>query len=61
MSIFRLLGFSNDKVANISSGKTNKKLFKFKKPLILEYVLTFLRLSFNNIWIKENDFLKYSI
>ena len=37
----------------------DETLFKFKKHLVLEHAFIFLKHVFTDIWIEENDSLRY--
>lgn len=56
-----MLRFELNIVVGGSGDRLNKKLLKSKKYLALKHIFIFLRLIFTNIWIGENDSLRYSI
>ena len=56
--ILRALGFDNNEVVGGYDSGSNKKLFKSKKSLVLEHAFIFWKLTFTDIQIEKNDFLR---
>ena len=46
MAISKALSFDNNKVVSNSSGRSNKKLFKFKKSFNIKIYFYFFKTSF---------------